>query len=628
MSAAANRTCEPTPANEGSTAQIEVGSGVASVDSFDSQSAFKFLDYVPMACAVLKVEVDEDTGLATDVRYVHASKEYGRVIRRSVESFAGLSYLEYTEGEAESWLDQCYRVVVNGETINGFEYSLLAHDWVCYCLAPMPMKGYCLYTLITAAVDDQQREQLMATADARTSLLIAEGLSVLSAEQSYEAAMNGILDMVWKAVHAERLCVFECANQKTQIIFELCAENVPPQIGLVFKLPSSELKRWFRGVLKDPMALVPDIAILERFSKPLYDWCVARNVKSLMAAPFFSDGEIVGFLGAYNYQLDETIDLNRLFAAVSSFIAARIDNHRLIGDLEWARDHDVLTGLYNRRGSRSVIDDALKAHPDGPCVLALLDIDDFKRINDVYGHAVGDEALTLVAQALTQAFPDALLTRNGGDEFLFLLTGESAEGAEKLFEAFSRQDLSLQLEDKRCRVTTSIGYAVFPEQASSAKELYSRADAALYAVKMAGKAGFGKYAPEEDGRVRSQLGFTARDIVDNVPYPMFVHDSSDESSILFASAETVQLLGFEDMHDLIRASNGVLAGIMHPDDCERILAELAQRISNEDADNKFALDFRALMKSGEYKSLHATCNLVDIAEVGKVFYTLLAPDDE
>src|SRR5439155_10098295 len=98
---------------------------------------------------------------------------------------------------------------------------------------------------------------------------------------------------------------------------------------------------------------------------------------------------------------------------------------------------DSMTGLANRRELLHSLGDALEARRPG--ALLLLDLDHFKRVNDLHGHLAGDQVLKTVSEALTRAAPDAACcARIGGDEFAVLLDGESAGGeraAEKIAEA-------------------------------------------------------------------------------------------------------------------------------------------------------------------------------------------------
>lgn len=168
---------------------------------------------------------------------------------------------------------------------------------------------------------------------------------------------------------------------------------------------------------------------------------------------------------------------------------------RLSLRLELLAITDALTGLANRRR----LDEALKnewqrAHRDNACVsLILIDVDNFKQINDAYGHPYGDEVLKALAQLLTQHADRAgsLIARYGGEEFAVLLPGGSLEEAHALAERLrsQAQALALNLDGEPVAVTISCGVscAVPARLGGVGDYLVEQADAALYQAKRAGR---------------------------------------------------------------------------------------------------------------------------------------------
>ncbi|HEX8855663.1 MAG TPA: GGDEF domain-containing protein [Thermoleophilaceae bacterium] len=129
--------------------------------------------------------------------------------------------------------------------------------------------------------------------------------------------------------------------------------------------------------------------------------------------------------------------------------------------------------------------DGLSERDPEAFTLAMIDIDDFKQINDTHGHPVGDEALRLVAEALHRAVrDDDRVFRVGGEEFAVLLPGltaaDATAAAERLREAVARIEFLVPL-------TVSVGLASWPEGASDRDSLIEHADCALYQAKRAGK---------------------------------------------------------------------------------------------------------------------------------------------
>ena len=166
--------------------------------------------------------------------------------------------------------------------------------------------------------------------------------------------------------------------------------------------------------------------------------------------------------------------------------------------LESASQHDFLTGLHNR--SKFVEDLTRLTQQEVPCTVFMLDIDDFKNINDVYGHAAGDEALKQVADRM-KAMQSQILTpyRYAGDEFIMILLSEHEKMIEKIAykcrQVFSDDFL---IRGVRRKVTGSIGIATYPRDADSMEQLIVCADKAMYLVKKSGKNKFAYYGQEPE----------------------------------------------------------------------------------------------------------------------------------
>jgi diguanylate cyclase (GGDEF)-like protein len=156
---------------------------------------------------------------------------------------------------------------------------------------------------------------------------------------------------------------------------------------------------------------------------------------------------------------------------------------------------DVLTGLPNRRRFEQVLDRAWRraGRTGRPLALLAVDADHFKRCNDRYGHAVGDEVLRRLARCLSTSVhrPDDLVARIGGEEFVVLLPGTDADGALRIAGRIHDAVATLGVPSAGIAagtVTVSIGLAIGPAADETAwSDLYRRADAALYAAKHAGR---------------------------------------------------------------------------------------------------------------------------------------------
>lgn len=152
---------------------------------------------------------------------------------------------------------------------------------------------------------------------------------------------------------------------------------------------------------------------------------------------------------------------------------------------------DQLTNLYNKVTTEKKIKEFIAEHPDTQSLIFVLDIDNFKKINDTMGHAFGDEVLRTIGQRIKMEFRASdIIGRAGGDEFIIFLKGlkeeeiliREATKVEKFFKDFKAGDGYVKYS-----ATASIGCAVFPRDAADFEGLYKAADQALYKAKQRGK---------------------------------------------------------------------------------------------------------------------------------------------
>jgi diguanylate cyclase (GGDEF)-like protein len=181
---------------------------------------------------------------------------------------------------------------------------------------------------------------------------------------------------------------------------------------------------------------------------------------------------------------------------------------------------DPATGLANRRDLMRSLGDALEARTPG--VLLLLDLDHFKRVNDLHGHLAGDQLLRSVAENLTRAAPDATCcARIGGDEFAVLLEGANAAEAEEIARAvLARLSTPVFVVGAQVAVSASIGLALIGRSASE-EDVLRQGDVALYAAKRGGRNGLAWFDQELERELAERLSLE-EDIRRGIPSGEFV----------------------------------------------------------------------------------------------------------
>ena len=283
---------------------------------------------------------------------------------------------------------------------------------------------------------------------------------------------------------------------------------------------------------------------------------------------------------------------------------------------------DSLTGIYNRYGFDESAEKMMDKNPKAHFVAALLDIDDFKFINDIYGHAYGDKALKSLANSMKTFFPsDALLGRNGGDEFCILLQNHTCEDAKELLQQFTRLPKTFSYKGKEQSFNISLGYAEYPTFAASRSQLIRYADAALYAIKLRGKNGCMAYREGLQSGIRKQLGFAFKDVSEHLPGAFIIYRADkDDDELFYANHEFLHMTGYKDMDELFRLTNKRFRSLIREDEQKQIESSIWEQIDSGN-ENDY-IHFHLRKADGSYLSVLDHGRIVESQQYGRVFYVL------
>lgn len=311
-----------------------------------------------------------------------------------------------------------------------------------------------------------------------------------------------------------------------------------------------------------------------------------------------------------------------LMAAGLSVILLRLNERR--AELQRLSVTDALTELLNRSGFDAQADAYLAEYPDEPCAVVSLDLDNFKFINDLYGHAVGDNALRALADEMRRSFGTrAILGRSGGDEFCMLLKNTPKAAAQQALEAFLAQKHSFGREGRVHGFTVSMGYALYPDHAQQISALLSCADMALYEAKLLGKNRIRAYSEALQITKRTQLGFALSEVSENLPGAFLIYRADpQDDTLLFANRELIQLAGCSDLEDFMAFSGGRFRNLVHPEDYEAAEKSIWEQINAAQDGNNDYIRFRFARKDGSYHDVLDHGRIVESRHYGKVFYVL------
>jgi diguanylate cyclase (GGDEF)-like protein len=214
-------------------------------------------------------------------------------------------------------------------------------------------------------------------------------------------------------------------------------------------------------------------------------------IRSLAVSPIALHGEIIGSLNQADFSplryrpgMDTQL-LEQLAVKVSICLSNVIAHERL----KWLAVRDPLTGLLNRRVMETVLNREFKRAQRyrSPMSLAFLDLDDFKIVNDRYGHECGDALLKYVSGQLAEITRGSdVVARYGGDEFVMVLPGTPSQEAFKLLQRLQQhfRDKPMPYDEKVITVSISFGVASMTDQeVVDPESLLRRADTMLYNIK-------------------------------------------------------------------------------------------------------------------------------------------------
>ena len=284
---------------------------------------------------------------------------------------------------------------------------------------------------------------------------------------------------------------------------------------------------------------------------------------------------------------------------------------------------DTLTGIYNRLGFDEQVEQYMRQNPQKHCVMAMLDIDDFKLVNDMYGHAAGDGVLKKLAESMKQYFSkDAILGRNGGDEFSIFMPDCTAVEVKPFLKKFTEETRKFYCKGEERAFTISLGFAEYPVFADDRSQLMRCADMALYKVKMRGKNGCMAYREGEQVKSRAKLGFAVKDIIDNLPGAFIVYRADKENDeILLANSELLRLTGCENMDELLAYTGKSFCNLIRPDEQESCQKSIWSQINGGHSNDY--IFFHMQKADGKYISVLDHGRIVDSVHNGRVFYVMI-----
>lgn len=242
---------------------------------------------------------------------------------------------------------------------------------------------------------------------------------------------------------------------------------------------------------KHPL-VIPDVRKFPSFDNPVM---LREGIRSLMAAPLWAEGRIIGIL-----YVDDFVVRNfkpreiSLLSLLSTIAAMAIDKTRMLESTRLLAITDELTRLYNHRYFLQQLTNEINRAKryNRPLSLIMLDIDHFKDYNDTYGHLMGNEVLKNLAGMIKEFSREVdVPARYGGEEFTIIMPETNRRRgrilAERLLNTIADHPFKHREKQPGGRLTISIGLATYPDNAATPFALIEATDKALYEAKRGGR---------------------------------------------------------------------------------------------------------------------------------------------
>lgn len=356
------------------------------------------------------------------------------------------------------------------------------------------LNAFQLSQSVIAAIDQKKNENEIRMRDAILQT-VNHAAEIFLTQANWNLHLDSILEELGKATKSDRVYVFQNTKngekrEKAVLLSEWAAEGLEIRKtgtiegGVVYE--QHGFIRWL-DIMRRGEIINSDVENLPAEEQSLL---MKLGVKSIVYVPIFSDQSWWGFIGFDHCSIKNTwsqIEIDALKTA-ANILGAAITRQAADEKLTYLATHDYLTGLPNRMLFEDRFNQAVaRAERSGKKIaIVTIDMDEFKAVNDTYGHPTGDKVLKNVARRLEKTIRGSdTCARIGGDEFAVI--AEEIRNKGDVLRVMQKISSSMQgevsIEDQLIQINASMGASIYPLHGKSMEQLFKAADKALYIVK-------------------------------------------------------------------------------------------------------------------------------------------------
>ena len=445
-----------------------------------------------MTCVMSVEKLDDGYG---EIRVVTGNRAYIDSIEKptpgaellTTEFVPNSLYTRYFTRDL-NFEDFCYRAAVQKKCLHSYVHPERLDVWFNLTFLPLePNDGNIYYCTYTMEIDLEPASDRMSNVDSDLAASVLGAVLKLSDARDFKAAMSDVIKDVRKICAAE-YCTILLMDQENRTC-------TPLSIDVEEALPQSFVEEFFNSDFypiaeswKDTIAgsnclIVKnerDMEIVRERNPVWHESLMQGGVKTIVLFPLKSHDTLLGYLWATNFDPEDSVRIKEALELTSFLLGSEIGTYLFVDQLRFLSSRDMLTGVMNRNEMNnyvaSLCDGEIgKGQPIG---VVFADLNGLKKVNDVQGHAAGDELLRNAARALREVFDPATIYRAGGDEFTIFLVGASEEDV-------NRKIAQLRgAADKYDNLVFAIGGCV-ADNANDVRDALRRADELMYEDKNA-----------------------------------------------------------------------------------------------------------------------------------------------
>lgn len=350
--------------------------------------------------------------------------------------------------------DFCYRCAVKGEPLHTYVSLYQMGLWLNMFLLPLSSDkenvGYCIYTYEAAPIVNADK---MSDVSAENAANVLKTCVKLRSSANIKDTFKDVIKDIGEICGSDHCCILLTDSEKRSC--SVLCENIREGSGLLpmeHYLDNSfyDITETWQKTLSGSTCIIikdeHDMEWLKGVNPVWHDSLKGAGAKSVVLFPLSHGGELLGYMWAINFNVEDTVKIKETLELTTFFVAAEISNFQLVNKLEVLSSIDMLTGIKNRNTMNNRIDrivagkETLKA----PFAVVFADLNGLKRVNDEQGHSEGDNLLRAAAAMLQGVFFDSEVYRAGGDEFMVIVSGTAEEEVNSRIEKLRQQSASVR----------------------------------------------------------------------------------------------------------------------------------------------------------------------------------------